>query len=117
MPRTKGALPREGEETVGVVLRGVSDRLRCGQSGIGEQLSFRIPDCARSFGGVRSEAGGVVGLACAERPPGQSRQHPGVAGGSVRLSVSVCRGVEQPFGPGQITQASGNSGLANDGVC
>ena len=67
MPRTKGALLRQGEEIVGVVLRGVRDRLRCGQSGIGEQLGFRIPDYASSSGGVRSEAGRVVGLTCAPR--------------------------------------------------
>ena len=117
MRRTLGSPLRKCDEVVGVVPGGISDRLRGGQGGIGEELGFWIRDCPSSTDGVRREDGSGIGLTCTERPPGQSCEHSGLTGGNVCVSVAVCRGVEQPFGPGQITQASGDCGLANDGVC
>ena len=118
MRRTLGSLLGKCDEVVGgVVPGGISDRLRSGQRGFGEELGFRVRDGPSSTDGVRREDGSGIGLTCTERPPGQSREHSGPTGGNVCVSVAVCRGVEQPFGPGQITQASGDRGLANDGVC
>ncbi|MDR3650663.1 MAG: hypothetical protein P4L20_16345 [Acidimicrobiales bacterium] len=117
MRRTLGSLLRKCDEVVGVVLGGISDRFRGGQGGIGEKLGFGVRNCLSGADGIRGEDGGGIGLTCPERPPGQSGEHSGLARGNVCVSVAVCRGVEQPFGPGQITQASGGCRLANDGVC
>ena len=117
MCRTCGSLSCQCDEVIGVVLGGISDGLGGGQGGIGEELGFWIRDGPSSTDGVSREDGSGIGLTCTERPPGQSREYSGLTGGNVCVSVAVCRGVEQPFGPGQITQASGNCGLANDGVC
>ena len=117
MRRTLGSLLRKCDEVVGVALGWLSDGLHGGQGGIGEELGFWIRDCPSRTDGVRREEGSSIGLTCTERPPGQSCQHSGLTGGNACVSVAVCRGVEQPFGPGQITQASGDCGLANDGVC
>jgi hypothetical protein len=115
---TSASLPRQCDEVVGgVVLGGISDRLRGGHGGIGEELGFRVRDCPSGTHGVRRENGSSIGLTSTERPPRQSREHSGPTSGNVCVSVAVCRGVEQPFGPGQITQASSHCGLANDGVC
>ena len=97
-------------------LRWVSHGSDRGQSGIGEQLRFRIPDRPSGSDGVRSEDCCGIRLTCAERPPGQPRQHPGVTGGRVRLLVTGCRGVEQRFCPGQITEAPGDCCLPDHGI-
>lgn len=117
MRRTLGSAVRKCDEVIDVVLGGISDRMRGGQGGIGEELGFWIRDCPSSSDGIRGEDGSGIGLTCTERPPGQSSEHSGLTGGNVCVSVAVCRGVEQPFSPGQITQASGDCSLANDGVC
>ena len=117
MRRTLGSLPRQCDELVGgVVLGGISDRLRGSHSGLGEELGFWIRDCPSSTNGVCRENGSCIGLTSTERPPRQPRKHSRPTRGNVCVSVAVCRGVEQPFGPGQITQASSHGGLANDGV-
>ena len=100
MCRTCGSFSCQCDEALNVLLRWVSDHSGRGESRIGEKLGFGIRDCLSGSDGIRGEEDRGIGLTCPERPPGQSREHSGLTGGNVCVSVAVCRGVEQPLGSG-----------------
>jgi hypothetical protein len=116
MCRTCGSLSGEGDEAVGIMPRWVSHHSGRGKSGIGEELRFRVRDRPSGSDSVRSEDCSGIRLICAERPPGQCRQHPWVADRRVRLLVTGARGVEQRFCPGQITETPSDCRLADHGI-
>ena len=94
----------------------VGDRLDRGHGRLGEELRGRVAAGRGAFGGVSGEDGSVRWVAGGERAPGQAREHTGLAGGKVDLTVVTARGVEQGPGPRQVTEATGHRRLADHGV-